>query len=100
MSYNYLAGESGVMDSCRNNAGRIVTVYTTGLGQAGCGFTGILAYADCNVVKLITSVPAAPSAVSGACRRNLGNLNSGNNLLGCTCVIPVDQIVAICYSQV
>lgn len=106
MSYNnYLAGESGVLDTLRNNEGRVVTIFTTGCGNDGCGFTGILARSDCRFVKLITSVPSAPPCVmSRRCRRNLGNMFdndcNGHNILGCTCVIPVDQIVAVCFSQI
>lgn len=80
------------------NIGNVVTVFTASGGCSGNGFTGVLAAANSNTCRLITSLPSAPSnpfglqsASGGRCPNSCG----GQNRLGTTCVIPLSQICAV-----
>ncbi|MDR2182715.1 MAG: hypothetical protein LBE55_00930 [Clostridiales bacterium] len=53
--------------------GKTVTIFTTSGGISGSGFTGVLAYADERIVKLITRIGAAPACPLGStCTGNFG----------------------------
>jgi len=46
--------------------GKTVTIFTASGGLSGSGFTGVLAFADCNVVRLITRIGAPPACPVGS----------------------------------
>lgn len=65
--------------------GQTVTVFTTSGGATGCGFTGVLISADCNSIKLLDRIGAAPSCPLGSnCCGYNNNWGNGNNN-GCCC---------------
>lgn len=71
--------------------GQTVTVFTRSGGMAGCGFTGVLAYVNCNCIALINRIGEAPACPVGSnCCSGYGNgfgfnnLFNGNNC-GCNC---------------
>ena len=86
--------------------GQTVTIFTTSGGLSGSGFTGVLVSVDCNVVRLLCDVGAAPACPVGSCCTGPigsfgggcgsgcgfgGGFNSGffgGSPLGAICVIP------------
>jgi len=60
--------------------GQTVTVFTASGGATGCGFTGVLIAADCNSIKILDSIGAAPSCPLGSnCCGYSDNCSYGNN---------------------
>lgn len=58
---------SAIVDGLGRYFGQTVTIFTTSGGISGSGFTGVLVFCDCNVVKLITDIGAAPACPLGSC---------------------------------
>lgn len=56
-----------IVDGLGRFFGQTVTIFTTSGGISGSGFTGVLIFVDCNVVKLITDIGAAPACPLGSC---------------------------------
>ncbi len=96
-----------------NYAGQTVTVFTESGGASGSGFTGVLLYADCNVIKLLTQA-APPPAWPLRCN-NRGMFNRGYNYnnygyndnyyygggqLGSVIIIPTEKVVGFTHYAV
>jgi hypothetical protein len=99
--------------------GQTVTVFTTGGGLAGNGFTGVLAGLCSNTIKLITDIGAPPTCpIGSACgteyvetaeaagrrgfgwRSGCGGLGrSGYNWLGSVTEIPIDKICSFTHNS-
>jgi hypothetical protein len=103
--------ENFLLDGIERFVGRTVTVFTESGGLSGSGFTGILASIDCNSLRLITQVGAAPScAIGSSCSNglldncnNYKNCSNGyyhNNWLGSVTVIPLCKIVSFTHNAV
>jgi len=59
--------------------GKTVTIFTTSGGISGAGFTGVLAFVDDRVVRLITRFGAAPACpIGSSCTDNFGGNFGGN----------------------
>ncbi|HEX3039610.1 MAG TPA: hypothetical protein VHP54_04900 [Caproiciproducens sp.] len=87
------------------NLGRMVTIFTESGGCTGCGFTGLLVRVDNETVKLTTELPCAPSNPFGpfnhCCDHHNGRRNHcRGNEFGTSCVIPIDQIVSVCFNEI
>jgi len=93
--------------------GTTVTIYTTSGGQSGVGITGILAFVDPCIVKLITCIGPAPCCPLGSeCTGGrlgfggggfgFGNCTGGPFIgnVGSETVIPVDRIAAYVHHAV
>jgi hypothetical protein len=93
-------------DLCRF-LGQTITIFTASGGASGCGFTGVLISADCNCIRLLTSIglpPACPIGSAccgfGGCDNDWGNWGSnwgncfGGNPFGSLCVIPTANVVS------
>ncbi len=100
-----------LFDSLVCQIGRTVTVFTESGGLSGSGFTGVLLSVDCNVIRLLVSVGAAPACpVGSACTGNFGgfeNVYEGNNYngymgypFGAICVIPICAIVCFTHNTI
>ncbi len=89
--------------------GQTVTVFTESGGASGSGFTGVLLYADCNIIKLLTQA-APPPAWPLRCnnRRGYGNGYNGYNdnyyyggsQLGSVIIIPTEKLVGFTHYAV
>ena len=105
--------------------GQTVTIFTTSGGLSGSGFTGVLVSVDCNVVRLLADVGAAPACpVGSACTGPIGQGGfggcgfgggfgggfsgaangffgfGGGNPLGAICVIPTCAIAAFTHNAI
>ncbi len=73
--------ECCMVENLMKYLGRTVTIFTTSGGCSGCGFTGVLAFVNECVVKLITDIGAAPACPIGStCMGN--NYGVGCNMGG------------------
>lgn len=127
MSYNISdrIQDTDFLGTCRNNIGRIVTVFTECGGACGCGFTGLLAEVDCHFIKLITSAPNGPISPFGGfngndrddCECNLHKRNRRCDAsveiccenhrkrnvcdpFGTVAIIPIDKIVSFVFNTI
>jgi len=108
--------------------GQTVTIFTTSGGLSGSGFTGVLVSVDCNVVRILADVGAAPACpVGSACTGPIGGFGGscgfgggwgggfgggfsgiesgfygfgGGNPLGAICVIPTRAIAAFTHNAI
>ncbi len=89
---------NGLIESLICNIGKTVTIFTESGGISGSGFTGVLLSADCNCVRLLACVGAAPSCPIGSACTGVygpfGNVEANNyqfvgNPLGAICIIPI-----------
>jgi len=100
--------------------GQTVTIFTTSGGLSGSGFTGVLVSVDCNVVRLLCDVGAAPACpVGSSCTGPIGGFGggcgfggfgggfdnglfgfNGGNPLGAICVIPTCAIAAFTHNAI
>ena len=90
-------------DSLKRSVGQVVTIFTASGGASGSGFTGLLVWADCDCVKLITTLPSAPPYPFSGCACATNRWDSGNNCnsrFGTVAKIPVCQIVSFIASEV
>jgi len=101
--------EDFLIASLFRHIGQTVTIFTTSGGLSGSGFTGTLAGVDCNVVKLITAIGAAPACpVGSACTGPInpcGGLGSGynsyfTNWLGSITEIPLCKVASFTHNAV
>jgi hypothetical protein len=94
----------GIIESLRNNTGRIITVFTQSGGCSGRGFTGLLASADCHFIKLISSFSSAPRHPFGRRFDNddfgFGSNNRCCSRFGTFIVIPINKIVSFVFNEV
>lgn len=96
------------IESIRIYLGQTVTVFTTSGGLSGSGFTGVLIFVDCNCVKLLTDMGAAPACpVGSACTGCLQDYGygygygcGGFNPLGSVVTIPVSAIAAFTHNAI
>ncbi len=68
-----------LVDTMARYVGQTVTVFTTGGGLAGNGFTGVLSGLCSGTIKLITDIGAPPSAPE-RCRLKI---------FDCTCAVYI-----------
>lgn len=99
--------------------GQTVTIFTTSGGLSGSGFTGVLVSVDCNVVRLLADVGAAPACpVGSACTGPMGFGQGscgyggfggygggfygfgGGNPLGAIVVIPTCAVAAFTHNAI
>ena len=90
--------------------GQTVTIFTTSGGLSGSGFTGVLLSVDCNVVRLLCDVGAAPACpigsdctcgpVGGGCGNNWGGCGPGSSPMGAICVIPTCAIACFTHNAI
>ncbi|MDP4118833.1 MAG: hypothetical protein Q8873_06550 [Bacillota bacterium] len=94
---------SPLLDCLCSNIGRVVTIFTASGGVSGSGFTGLLVWANCQTVKIITNLPSAPPNPLGDCGCNNGlfwNSNYCNgSAYGSVVVIPTCQIVSFVFAE-
>ncbi|HWT77049.1 MAG TPA: hypothetical protein VN258_20295 [Mobilitalea sp.] len=117
-----------VRNMCRF-IGETVTVFTTSGGASGCGFTGVLVFVDCNIIRLVTDIGAAPTNPLSSvicsdfdddmslrdCRgssrsnesfrssdsfRSSRRSNRRSRQVGSVVDIPVDRIAAFCHNAI
>ena len=82
------------LDSLNDNIGRVVIIFTSSGGCSGKGFTGVLASANSCSCKLITSLPnISPNPFAN-------QSNMCGTQFGTAVEIPINQIVAVCSSQI
>ena len=98
-------------DLCRF-VGQTVTIFTTSGGLSGAGFTGVLIAIDCDTVKLLNQVGAAPACPIGSNCCNVGgvgrwgglggwaNNNNCGNPLGAVTIIPVRNIACFTHNAI
>ena len=68
-----------LVENMRRYIGKTVTIFTTSGGLSGSGFTGVLAWADERVVKLITGIGAPPACpIGSSCDGSFGPCGSGS----------------------
>lgn len=97
--------DNGLDGSLDWKVGRIVTIFTRSGGRSGRGFTGILLEANCDFIKLITTLPSSPRSPfirgfedrdDGRCCHN----RNRRNPLGTIVVIPRSEIVAFVFNEI
>ena len=96
-----------VEDMCRY-IGQTVTIFTTSGGLSGSGFTGVLICADCNCVRLLCDIGAAPACPIGSsctsfmtpCGIADGYGGFCGNPLGAVAVIPTCAIAAFTHNAI
>ncbi|MCL2699354.1 MAG: hypothetical protein FWE68_03490 [Defluviitaleaceae bacterium] len=100
---------NSIVESMFRYIGQTVTIFTTSGGLSGSGFTGVLLTVDCNVVRLLADVGAAPSCPIGSdctcgpiggCCVNFGPCGTGFNPLGAVCVIPTRAIACFTHNAI
>lgn len=99
---------SSLMDHCHQYVGETITIFTTSGGQSGCGFTGVLLFANHCFVRLITRFGPAPGcALGNGCNKRGGpccfNGLAGGGFgcsVGSVTDIPIDKIAAIVHNAV
>jgi hypothetical protein len=79
---------NSIVDGLGRHFYQTVTIFTKSGGISGSGFTGVLIFADCNVVKLLTCIGTAPccplgSNCTGFGRDMFNGFNGFNNGFGC-----------------
>jgi hypothetical protein len=57
---------NSIVEGLGRHFGQTVTVFTKSGGLSGSGFTGTLVFCDCNVIKLLTCIGAAPCCPLGS----------------------------------
>ena len=87
------------------NTGRVVTVFLEACGEAGRGFTGLVATVHEGNLKLITSIPSAPferfrgERRDGDCNFNLCE-HCYNSHFGSAIIIPICKILAVSVVEI
>ncbi len=98
-----------LIDSMFRYIGQTVTIFTTSGGLSGSGFTGVLLSVDCNNVRLLCNIGAAPGCPIGSSCTNImgpyGMLNNnfgdfGINPLGSVAVIPTCSIACFTHNAI
>jgi hypothetical protein len=115
-------GRNSIVDDLSRFIGQTVTIFTTSGGESGSGFTGVLIDIDCDNVKILNHVGAAPDCPLGSncCRgRGFGNVGGNNNWgfnnwggnnnwgngnfinpLGAVTIIPIRTIAAFTHNAI
>ena len=68
---------NSIVEGLGRHFGQTVTVFTESGGLSGSGFTGTLIFCDCNVIKLLTCIGAAPCCPLGSDCTGFGRESSG-----------------------
>ena len=98
-----------LMDSMFRYIGQTVTVFTTSGGLSGSGFTGVLLSVDCNNIRLLCDIGAAPGCPIGSSCTNVmgpyGMINNNcsqfvGNPLGAVAVIPICSIACFTHNAI
>lgn len=99
-----------LMDSMFRYIGQTVTIFTTSGGLSGSGFTGVLLSVDCNNVRLLCDVGAAPACpIGSSCTNFMGPFGMydnnyygqcGCNPLGSVAVIPICSIACFTHNAI
>ena len=102
-------------DGMNWKVGRMVSVFTRSGGKSGRGFTGVLVEADCNYIKLITTLPCPPRSPFRCSGESFGYGGYGGgfgggygggygghrrNPLGTVVVIPRSEIVSYVFNEI
>jgi hypothetical protein len=88
--------------------GQTVTIFTTSGGLSGSGFTGVLISVDCNCVRLLCDIGAAPACpIGSSCTGTMTpyGMNGGygdfyGNPLGAVAVIPTCAIACFTHCAI
>ncbi|MDR1065971.1 MAG: hypothetical protein LBL35_00855 [Clostridiales bacterium] len=103
---------TSLTESMLRYIGQTVTIFTTSGGLSGSGFTGVLISVDCNVVRLLCDIGAAPACPIGSgCTGPVGDYGFGGcggygggyggvNPLGAICVIPTCAVAAFTHNAI
>lgn len=101
---------NSIVETMFRYIGQTVTIFTTSGGLSGSGFTGVLLSVDCNVVRLLADVGAAPACplgsdctcgpIGGCCGYNYGGCGPGSNPLGAVVIIPTRAIAAFTHNAI
>lgn len=97
---------NSLIESMYRYIGQTVTIFTTSGGLSGCGFTGVLISVDCNAVRLLANMGAAPSCpvgsnCGGCCNNDCDNNSCGCfNPLGAITVIPTCSIASFTHNAI
>lgn len=108
-----------LVNSMLRYIGQTVTVFTTSGGMSGSGFTGVLLAIDCNNIKLLCDIGAAPACPLGSscggfrncgCSNGFNNFNSfgynnnyswsSRNPLGSITIIPIRSIACFTHNAI
>lgn len=105
-----------LVDSMCRYVGQTVTVFTNSGGLSGSGFTGVLVSCDCNCIRLLCDVGAAPACPIGSSCAGFGNFGNsglgfglpaysnnsccGINPLGSIAIIPTCAIVCFTHNAI
>lgn len=116
-------GRNSIVDDLSRFIGQTVTIFTTSGGASGSGFTGVLIDIDCDNVKILNHVGAAPACPLGSncCRYgnsgyggfggfggwgNYGGYGGGygglgyGNPLGAVTIIPINRIASFTHNAI
>ncbi len=82
--------------------GQTVTIFITGGGVSGCGFTGVLVFVSPQYVTLVNRAGLSPS---NPCDSMYGRRENCNNddcvyRIGSICDIPVNMIASFCHNAI
>jgi hypothetical protein len=97
MSYRNEPKDVSLADILGDYIGETVTIYTTGGGASGSGFSGVILSANRYFVRLLTRPGPAPANPFG-----YNHLNRNNRCAsaGSVCDIPIEHIVSFCHKAV
>lgn len=103
MSYGF-----GFVENVQDNLGQTVSIFTTSGGQSGSGFTGVLANANNDFVRLVNQIGQGPGCALGNCCEGFDSydgysnaaMNCGRNMLGTVVDIPYDKMAAFVHNAV
>lgn len=102
-SFENCCCDEAVEKALLKNTGKVVIVFTKTGGCAGEGFSGLVSTVCDGAVKLITSIPSAPtSPLTGRCCGNEFNLcrNRCCSHFGSAVIIPLCQITSVVIAEV
>ncbi|MDR1687791.1 MAG: hypothetical protein LBS21_04165 [Clostridiales bacterium] len=90
------------VDDMRKRIGQTVTIFTASGGISGSGFTGVLLSVDCNYVRLLCNIGAAPSCPIGSTCSGRPSYSAPltGNPLGAICVIPMCSIACFTHHAI
>ena len=90
---------TGFADILGDYIGETVTVYTTGGGASGSGFSGVLLTANRYFIRILTRLGQGPANPYGYHQYNRNNRYPGGRV-GSVCDIPIEHIVSFCHNAV
>jgi hypothetical protein len=95
--------DNDIIDSLRDNIGRVITIFTQSGGCSGRGFTGLLVNVDCHTIRLVTALPSAPRNPFGISQFNDFGFNSRGRChrtrFGTSIIIPINKIVSFVFND-